>query len=108
MANGYYNAYIRFCKVINDFRWLHGHWPTRFRMSADQFQHFRHLFTPEEFTKITQKIQIITDGSGYGAEDETGASCEYQHDIPRAQDWLEVRLEPKDFKKRVKPWWRFW
>ena len=107
MPNGYDKGYVRFCKVINDFRWLHGRWPTRFRMSADQLKFLRQLFTSEEFAKITSKIQIVTDGSGYGADDETGATCEYRHDIPRAADWLGVHLEPHDFRKRAKPWWRF-
>jgi hypothetical protein len=77
-------------------------------MSANSLSYLRQLFTPEEFAKITEKIQFITDGSGYGAEDETGATCEYRQDIPRAAEWIGVHPKPHDLKKRAKPWWRFW
>src|SRR6266702_2229739 len=108
MPNGYDKGYVRLCKVINDFRWLHGRWPTRFRMSADQIHYLQQLFTPEDFAKITEEIQFITDGAGYGAEDETGATCEYRHDIPRAAEWLGVHPTPQDLKRRARRWWRFW
>ena len=84
------NDWARMCYVINDFRWLHGHWPTRFRMSASQFNSVRELFSPQEFAKITAKIDFITDASAYKAEDERGASCGYQQEFLRAADWLGV------------------
>jgi hypothetical protein len=79
MPNGFDKNWVRMCKVINDFHWLHGRWPTRF----------------------------VTDEKGYRAEDESGATCEYKHDIPRVAEWLGVHTKPHDFK-RIRPWWKFW
>jgi hypothetical protein len=107
MPNGFDKNWVRMCKVINDFHWLHGRWPTRFVMSADSLRYLRQLFTPEDFAKITEKIKFVTDEKGYRAEDESGATCEYKHDIPRVAEWLGVHTKPHDFK-RIRPWWKFW
>jgi len=97
----------RLCYVINDFRWIHGRWPTRFRMSAAQFNSMRALFTPQDFAKITAKIEFITDASAYKAEDERGASCGYRQQFLRAADWLGVCPKPGCARK-IKSWWRLW
>ncbi len=99
--------WARMCYVINDFRWRHGHWPTRFRMSARQFESVRELFTPQDFAKIAAKIDFITDASAYQAEDERGASCGYRQEFLRAADWLGVnpKLRPN---RSSKAWWRLW
>ena len=101
------NDWARLCHVINDFRWLHGHWPTRFRMSAKQLDAVRGFFTPQDFAKITAKIDFITDASAYKAEDERGATCGYRQEFLRAADWLGVKPKPGQ-DRRNKPWWRFW
>jgi hypothetical protein len=107
MANGYDRNWVRMCHVINDFRFVHGHWPTRFRIPSEQLRYLQQLFTPEDFAKISAKIQLITDETAYRAEDEAGATCEDRHDIPRAAEWLGVHTKPHDMKKAAKPWWRF-
>ncbi len=99
--------WARMCQVINDFRWLHGHWPTRFRMSAAQFEAIRELFTPQDFAKIKAKIDFITDASVYKAEDDRGATCGYRQEFLRAADWLGVDPKPLGNETK-KPWWRFW
>lgn len=97
--------WARLCYVINDFRWLHGHWPTRFRMSARQFDAVRELFTPQDFAKIMAKIDFITDASAYKAEDERGASCGYRQEFLRAADWLGVNPTlQRDHGSKA--WWR--
>ena len=97
--------WARLCYVINDFRWVHGRWPTRFRMSAAQFASVRALFTPQDFAKITSKIEFITDPSVYKAEDERGASCGYRQQFLRAADWLGVCPERE---RKSTSWWRLW
>jgi hypothetical protein len=101
------SEWLQLCEVINDFRWRHGRWPTRFRMSARQLESVRALFTPQDFAKLAAKIEFITDAAAYKAEDERGASCGYRQELLRADGWLGVFPRPAQ-ERGLKPWWRLW
>jgi len=65
------------------------------------------MFSPQDFAKITAKLDFITDASTYKAEDDRGASCGYRQEFLRAADWLGVLPKPCPHRSH-KLWWRFW
>ena len=105
MPNGHDKNWIRVCAAIEGFRVRHGRWPTRVRLFPVALAELRdHLFTPDDFAKITSKIALVPDDAPMIAEDDTGASYNYgkegfskkKPDI-RASDWLAVTPKPEGF-----------
>jgi hypothetical protein len=98
MPNGHDKNWIRLLGAIDGFRARYDAWPTRVRIFPASLSDIRdHLFSPELYAKLTQKVQLIADEAPMVAEDDAGNSYSYgdegfpsKRSSPSARDWLGV------------------
>jgi hypothetical protein len=103
MPNGHDKNWYRLCGAIDGFRLRYGRWPIRVRMHRLSLQDFGYLFSREDFTRITAKVELLSYDGPMVAEDDSGASYNYNTEgFPdrapdvRAKDWLGVTPRPEE------------
>jgi hypothetical protein len=98
MPNGHDKNWIRLLGAIDGFRVRYDAWPTRVRIFSASLADIRdHLFSPELYAKLTQKLDLIANEAPMVAEDDDGNSYSYgaegfpsKRPNPSARDWLGV------------------
>lgn len=106
MPNGIGKSWMRMCAAINGFRARYQRWPLRVRMPKNAIST---LFTPQSLAKISEKLELVEDGSLFIAEDDTGASYNYAEEGSgekpniTAQTWLDVEPDSEAVKAYYQP-----
>jgi hypothetical protein len=98
MPNGESKNWIRLLAAIDGFRSRYGRWPTGAILSASILEHFRHVFTEEEWARFNSKLQVReSDDFSVIVEDDAGGQYDYREEgFPkeyadqRAEDWLGI------------------
>jgi len=104
MPNGHDKNWFRLCGALDGFRVRYGRWPTRVRLNRFSLVDLcDHLFTPEDYAKIVDKVALVADDVGMIAEDDSGARYDYgeegfpkENPKPDAAEWLGVRPKPEE------------
>lgn len=106
MPNGIDKNWMRMCAAVNGFRARYQHWPVRMRILEDAISP---LFTPESLAKISEKLELVEDGSLFIAEDDASNSYNYAEEglSPKpdilAHIWLGVEPDSELVKNYYKP-----
>jgi hypothetical protein len=98
MPNGHDRNWVRVCAAVDGFYIRYNRWPTRVRLFPVALADLRdHLFTPDDYARITSKVSLIPDDAPVIAEDDTGASYNYgKESFPKrrpslsAEEWFGV------------------
>ena len=77
MPNGEDRNFVRFIGCIGGFRDRFNKWPTKMKLDPDFIEELTEVLPPEDFQKLTRKMELIADDSNpwdglYVAEDGEG------------------------------------
>ena len=103
MPNGHDRGWIRLCGAVDGFRVRYGRWPTRILVSPNALDYFRdHLFTADDFARITAKVLLVPREGAIIAQDDLGGTYNYEADgfprkspTPSADEWFGVCPKPE-------------
>ena len=103
MPNGHDRNWVRVCAAVDGFYIRYGRWPTRVRLFPVTLADIRdHLFTPNDYARITSKVSLVPDEAPVIAEDDSGASYSYgkegfpkRRPSPSAEEWFGVFPKPE-------------
>ena len=77
MTNGNDRDLDRLINTLAGFRAVHGHWPTRVRVSKGFIDSIRGILTKKGFQQLNSKVTLISRSTGIKAEDDYGLCFSY-------------------------------